>query len=136
MAQRRGYSLSEILIAIAVAAIAILGLATLTMSVWKSAKFGKFQAYASSLARQPLERMRGDQSYYRTLMDGPAAGRSFATDFEVDDGQPVRFEGELSFTRLAPPQDRYVRIISRVHWVQQKTNREVVLETILPEPSY
>lgn len=131
---RRAYSLAEILVAMAVAAIAILALAALSMSVWKAAKFGKYTAYASNLARQPVERMQGDPSYFRNTMVGPPQDRIFSRDFEVEQGQSVRFQGELTFTALPPPQERYVRVVSRVHWVQQRTPREAVIETILPTP--
>lgn len=132
--RRRGLTVSEVLIALALAAIAVLGLASLTAAVWRAAKFSKYTAYASNLARQPLEQMKGDAAYFRTTMDGPAEGRQFSKDFEVDEGQAVRFDVELTFTRLPAPQDRYVQVESKVKWVQQKTPRQVFLETILPVP--
>ena len=131
---KRAFTLSEILIAIAMAAISIMVLASLAVTVWKTAKYAKYTAYASNLARQQMERLRGDQSHFLTTMNGPAAGRTYASDFEVDEGQPVRFQGDLVFTRLPAPQDRYVNVVSRVSWVQDKKSREAVLETILPAP--
>jgi prepilin-type N-terminal cleavage/methylation domain-containing protein len=131
---RRGFSLSEIIIAIALAAIAVVGLASLTVAVWKATKFAKYTAFASNLARQPLERMRGDSAFFNVTLRGPASERRFREEFEVDQGRTVPFEGELTFTPLAAPQDRYVRVTSRVFWVQQRVRREVVLETILPQP--
>ncbi len=132
--RKRGLTVAEVLIALALAAVAILGLASLTAAVWRAAKFSKYTAYASNLARQPIEQMKGDAAYFRTTMDGTAADRQFSKDFVVDEGQSVRFEGELTFTRLPAPQDRYVRVESKVTWVQQKTPRQVFLETILPAP--
>jgi prepilin-type N-terminal cleavage/methylation domain-containing protein len=135
MSGKRGFSLSELLLAIAIAAIAILALATLTVSVWRAAKFAKYTAYASSLARQPLERLRGDRQYYRTLLTGPPSVRTFKDEFEVEEGIKVTFEGEITLRPLPPPRERYVRIVSRVRWVQQKTPREASLETIYPVPA-
>ena len=132
--KRRAFTLGEILIAIAVAAVAILVLASLAATVWKAAKYAKYTAYASNLARQQMERLRGDPSYFTSTMNGPATGRAYASDFDVDDGQPVRFQGELIFTLLPAPQDRYVNIVSRVTWTQENKHREAVLETILPVP--
>lgn len=130
----RGFSLAEIIIAIAVAAIAIMTLATLTASVWKAAKFAKYTAFASNLGRQQLERLKGDPSLLVATLNGPPEGRIFTSDFEVDDGQPMRFEGELTLTPIPMSEDRYVRVHARVSWVQQKTPRQATLESILPLP--
>lgn len=130
----RGFTLAEIIIAIAVAAIAIMTLATLTASVWKAAKFAKYTAFASNLGRQQLERLKGDPSLLVATLNGPPEGRIFSDTFEVDDGQPMEFQGELLMIPLPPPEDRYVRVTARVSWVQQKTPRQAVLESILPLP--
>lgn len=130
----RGFTLAEIIIAIAVAAIAIMTLATLTASVWKAAKFAKYTAFASNLGRQQLERLKGDPSLLVATLNGPPEGRIFSDAFDVDDGQPMEFQGELIMNPLPPPEDRYVRVIARVSWVQQKTPRQAVLESILPLP--
>lgn len=70
-------------------------MASLAATVWKAAKYAKYTAYASNLAQQQMERLRGDPSYFTSTMNGPATGRAYASDFDVDDGQPVHFQGEL-----------------------------------------
>jgi len=131
---RRAFSIAEVVIAIAVAAIAVLTLAALSASVWKAAKFAKYTAFASNLARQQLERLKGDPSLLVATLNGPPEGRIFGDNFDVEEGHLMRFEGELVMTPLPPPQDRYVRVTARVTWVQQKTPRQAVLESIMPLP--
>lgn len=132
--RKRAYTLTEILIAVAVAAVALLAMASLTVSVWRATKYAKYTAYASSLARQPLERMRGDASYFRSLYTGPPESRRFSEEFEAEEGKRVPFNGEITFSLLPPPRDRYVRIVSRVYWTQEGIAREAVLETVYPIP--
>lgn len=126
---RRGFTISEVLLALGVAALAILALAALSATVWRSSKFAKYTAYASGLAQQPIEKMKGDPAYLTSLLTGPDALRHYSQTASLETGRMTDFRVDLKVEPLTQPKDRYVRVVSRVSWVQEKVAREVVLET-------
>lgn len=132
--RRRAFTLSEMIIALALAAIAILTLASLTVQVWKTVRYAKYTAFASNLARQQLERLKGDPASLTLALTGPDSERDFSGDFEVDEGRAMHFDGRLTLQPLPPPRDRYVTVVARVSWVQEARDRQAVLESILPLP--
>ncbi|MFN8606856.1 MAG: hypothetical protein U0931_04950 [Vulcanimicrobiota bacterium] len=126
---RRGFTVSEVLLALGVACLAVLALAGLSASVWRAAKFSKYSAYASGLAQQPIEKMKGDPDYLKILLTGPDSARHYIQTASLEEGQNTEFRVDLDVRPLAQPQDRYVRVVSKVSWTQQRVQREVVLET-------
>lgn len=131
---KRGFTVSEVLLALGVASLAVLALAALTASVWRSAKFAKYTAYASGLAQQPIERLKGDPAYLSSLMSGPDSLRHYSQQASLEEGQSTEFRVDLTLQPLPQPTDRYVHVVSKVSWVQQKVAREVVLETTQRQP--
>ena len=131
---RRGFTVSEVLLALGVAAMAVLALAALTASVWRASKFAKYTAYASGLAQQPIERLKGDPAYLNSLMTGPDEVRHYTQEVSLEDGYTTYFIVDLKLQPLAQPKDRYVRVVSKVTWTQEKVAREVVLETTQRQP--
>ena len=131
---KRGFTVSEVLLALGVAAMAVLALAALTASVWRSSKLAKYTAYASGLAQQPIERLKGDPAYLNSLMTGPDEVRHYTQEVSLEDGYTTYFIVDLKLQPLAQPKDRYVRVVSKVTWTQEKVAREVVLETTQRQP--
>lgn len=131
---KRGFTVSEVLVALGVASLAVLALAALTATVWRSSKFAKYTAYASGLAQQPIERLKGDPSYLTSLMTGPDELRHYTQEVSLEEGYKTFFIVDLKLQPVAQPADRYVRVVSKVSWVQEKVAREVVLETTQKQP--
>ena len=131
---KRGFTVSEVLLALGVAAMAVLALAALTASVWRASKFAKYTAYASGLAQQPIERLKGDPAYLNSLMTGPDEVRHYTQEVSLEDGYTTYFIVDVKVQPLAQPKDRYVRVVSKVTWSQEKVAREVVLETTQRQP--
>ena len=131
---RRGFTVSEVLLALGVASMAVLALAALTASVWRASKFAKYTAYASGLAQQPIERLKGDPAFLSSLMTGPDELRHYTQEVSLEEGYTTYFIVDLKLQPLAQPKDRYVRVVSKVTWSQEKVAREVVLETTQRQP--
>jgi len=131
---RRGFTVSEVLLALGVASLAVLALAALTASVWRASKFAKYTAYASGLAQQPIERLKGDPAYLNSLMTGPDELRHYTQEVSLEEGYTTYFIVDVKLQPLAQPKDRYVRVVSKVTWTQEKVAREVVLETTQRQP--
>lgn len=126
--------MSEVLLALGVASLAVLALAALTASVWRASKFAKYTAYASGLAQQPIERLKGDPAYLNSLMTGPDELRHYTQEVSLEEGYTTYFIVDVKLQPLAQPKDRYVRVVSKVTWTQEKVAREVVLETTQRQP--
>lgn len=129
---RRGLTLSEVILAMAVAAMAVIGIATLIAAVYRANKEGKYQSAASVLARSEIERLRGDQDELQRLVT-LARPETTVRNLPIDDHQ-VAFNCTLSLRLLPEMQSRYADTQCTVRWEQQGRVREVALETYLPTP--
>lgn len=131
---KRGFTVSEVLVALGVASLAVLALAALTATVWRASKFAKYSAYASGLAQQPIERLKGDPAYLSSLLSGPGSLRHYSQQASLEEGYQTEFHVDLNLQPLPQPKDRFVHVVSKVSWVQEKVSREVVLETTQRQP--
>ena len=125
-------SLFEILVAFAVGTIAIVGVALMLATIWRSASEGKYQAAASNLGRMSVEQMRGDPSYFQQVLatTGPTA---MNTTLSVDGVVNTSFHSEIKASPLSGS-TVYYDVIVNVTWAQEHRTRCVTLETYLPEP--
>jgi hypothetical protein len=127
-----GLTLAEILLAIGVASISIIGVALVLATIWRAASEGKYQAAASNLARSRIEKMRGDQQYLTGVLQ--AAGPTVVKDIvKVDDKIDTEFETKITPTPLTGS-TAYFDVVVQVSWDQEHRKREVKLETVLPDP--
>lgn len=130
--QPLGLTLAEILLAIGVASIAIIGVALVLATIWRAASEGKYQAAASNLARSRIEKMRGDEQYFTGVLQ--AVGPTVIKDVvKVDDKTETPFETTITPTLLAGS-TAYFDVVVQVRWDQEHRKREVKLETVLPDP--
>ena len=126
---KRGFTVAEVLVSLGIASVAILSLAVLTASVWRAGKFAKYTAYASGLAQQPIEKMKGDPYYLKNLLTGPDSLHHYSEKVSLEEGRETEFQVSLTVTPLLQPKERYVRVVSKVSWIQERVARELVLET-------
>lgn len=116
----------------AVAAMAVIGLATLIATIYRSVKDGKYQAVGSTLARHEMERLRGDKEDLIRLLDLPAAETRVHT-LPVDN-QDTPYNCTLRVLYMPSMDNRYLDLNCQVRWEQRGMIRQVNLETILPAP--
>lgn len=116
----------------AVAALAVIGLASLIVSVYRSVRDGKYQAVGSTLARQELERLRGDREELARLVDlmGPETTEH---KLLVED-QNTPYNCTLRAIYMPSLEDRYLDVTCDVSWDQGSRIRNLRLETVLPRP--
>lgn len=132
---RRGLSLAEILIAAAVAAFALLALASVTIGVIRADKYAKYQSFATTMARQELEHVAGDGAYmFKLLGYRPDQQPSFDVDLEVEKGTLVRFHQNLRVNYMPDSESRYSQVTSEVSWTQQGHARSLQLQTMCAVP--
>lgn len=127
-----GFTVAEVLIAMAVAAMAVIGIASLIASIYRSVKEGKYQAVGSTLARQEIERLRGDSADLMRLLD--LTGPEMKVHNLPVDNQNTPFNCTLRAIYMPSMENRYLDLTCNVRWSQQGRTREVSLETILPKP--
>ena len=132
MRRRRGLSLSEVVLALAILVIAVISVASFVATVYKSVKEGKYQAVASTIAQSELERLRVDQSALRDLI----ARASYGVKDQVVpvDDTTVTYHQRVTAEVQSAMGARYVKLVSRVTWRQSSRDREVVLESCYPRP--
>lgn len=132
MRRGRGFTVAEVLIAMALAAMAVIGVASLIASIYRSVKEGKYQAVGSTLARQEIERLRGDREDLVRLLGLPGPETN-VHNLPVET-QTTPFNCTLQAVYMPAMENRYLDVTCLVRWQQQGRVREVSLETILPKP--
>lgn len=132
MQRRKGLTLSEVVLALAILVVAVICIASFVATVYKSVKEGKYQAVASTIAQSELERLRVDDGALRRLIGNASLGVKDQT-VPVDDTTVV-YHQRVTAQVLGSMGDRYVKLISRVTWRQSSRDREVVLESCYPRP--
>ena len=132
MRRRSGLTVSEIVLALAILVVAVIGIASFVAAVYRSVKEGKYQAVASTIAQSELERMRIDSTALRNLIGNAALGVKDQT-VPVDDTTVV-YHQQVTAQVLGSMGGRYVKLISRVTWRQSSRDREVLLESCCPKP--
>ncbi len=133
---RRGLTLAEILIAVAVASVALLTMVLFTSVIHRAAREGKSQATASTLARTELERLRADPQYLRRVQD--EAPFTVERTEVIDSSQrgrlaPTVFTVEITLTPLSS-NDHFLESTVLVHWNESHRQRQVSLHSYLPDP--
>jgi len=78
--QARGFMLIEVLVSIALSAVALLALASLNAATLRYTKMSQYRAVATHLASDIGERMRGNKG--RAAVDGAAAEGFWAGDYD------------------------------------------------------
>jgi type II secretory pathway pseudopilin PulG len=127
-----GLTLAEILLAIGVASISIIGVALVLATIWRAASEGKYQAAASNIARSRIEKMRGDDHFFEFVLQN--AGSTVAKEvLKVDDKIETEFETTITTTPLSAGSG-YFDVVVMVAWDQEHRKRSVKLETVLPDP--
>jgi Tfp pilus assembly protein PilV len=130
--RRRGLSLSEVILALAILVVAVISIASFVAAVYRSVKEGKYQAVASNIAKSELEHLRVDQAALSSLILHPAEG---VKDQQVPiDDTVVTYHQTVTAQLLPSMGNRYVRLVSRVTWRQSSRDREVALETCYVAP--
>ncbi|MBS2033452.1 hypothetical protein JST97_00575 [bacterium] len=132
MRTKRGLSLSEVVLALAILVVAVICIASFVATVYRSVKEGKYQAVASTIAQSELERLRVDSNALDKLITNPALGVKDQT-VPVDDTTVV-YHQQVTAQVLPAMGSRYVKLISRVTWRQSSRDRQVTLESCYPKP--
>lgn len=134
---RRGLTLAEILIAVAVASVTLLTLVLFTSVIHRAAREGKSQAAASTMARTELERLRMDADFLTQVRD--SGGLSLERTELLDASQegrvsPTVFTINIDLTPLSGS-DRFLEAGVRVTWTEHYRQREVQLHSYLNDPT-
>lgn len=132
MRKRCGLTLGEILLAMAVALMAVVALASLVVTIHRASVEGKQQAAASMLARQELELLRGDQSELKRI-EALGVAELTSHSLQVDD-RLLQFQCSVSARPEGALSGRYLNTVVFVRWEQNGRQREVRLVTYLPKP--
>jgi hypothetical protein len=132
MRPKRGLTVAEIILAMAVASLSVIGIASLITSVYRAVKDGKYQAVGSTLARQEIERLRGDKDDLVRLVNLPGPETRIVA-LPVGD-QETAFNCTLRAVYAPSMENRYLDLTCAVRWEQHGMVREVRLETLLPKP--
>jgi Tfp pilus assembly protein PilV len=130
----RAVTLPEILIALAVAAVALLTLVLFIGVIHRASREGKSQATASTIARSHLERLRADTEFFNEVkannpweadktevLSANQSSRMSATSFHI----------RVGLTPMAS-NDRYQEAEVLVTWTEQGRERKVRLVSYLP----
>lgn len=126
-------SLVEIMMAFAIGAVAIFGVAFMLASSWRASSEGKYQAAGSNLARQSIEKMRGDSESFTKLITATPSTTSFNTTLSVDGAVNTTYHTQIGATPLSGSSGYYDLTVN-VTWDQEHRTRNVTLETYLPKP--
>ncbi|MBI3925758.1 MAG: prepilin-type N-terminal cleavage/methylation domain-containing protein [Armatimonadetes bacterium] len=133
----RGLTLAEVVIAVAVAAVALLTLVLFTSMIHRVAREGKSQAAASTLAREAVERLRTDSEYFdQALAENPLEFEREQLIGQSQQGKiaPTRFQVSVELEPMEGSGNRFFKTSVRVEWTEEHRDREVLLETYLPVP--
>lgn len=142
-----GFSLVEVLFAIGVAAVGLLGLASVFITGMRANTFGKHTAEATNHARQTLEiiRSRGLAFKTGTMPPGPASGfNNGATRVALNATPPLqlamlpadtRYQRSIACKRASSDPDsylyHYLLITVSIHWEERGTPRSVSVSGLL-----
>ena len=124
----KGFTLVEIMIAIFILVIALLGLVSVTVMVIKGNSFSKTMTTATTLAKDKMEQLK-NLSYDNTSLTGDTSSAGLQHD---DAGNPL----ETIYTRQwwvrkdYPATDMKTITLS-VSWSWQDASRQVELKTIM-----
>jgi Tfp pilus assembly protein PilV len=122
------------MMALAIGAVAIFGVAFMLASAWRASSEGKYQAAASNLARQSIEKMRGDSVSFATLLAATTSPTSFNTTLSVDGAINTTFRTDMAAVALSGSNNGYYDLTVNVTWDQEHRTRQVTLETYLAHP--
>jgi Tfp pilus assembly protein PilV len=135
--QGRAVTLPEILIALAVAAVALLTLVLFVGVIHRASREGKSQAAASTLARSHLEKLRANTEFFEEVK----ANNPWEIDTTevLSQDQSTRmaatsFHLRIQLTPMAS-NDRYEEAEVLVTWQEQGRERRVELTSYLPTAS-
>jgi prepilin-type N-terminal cleavage/methylation domain-containing protein len=142
-----GFSLVEVLFAIGVVAVGLLGLASVFITGMRANAFGKHTAEATNHARQVLEiiRSRGLAFKTGTLPPNQASGFNDGTNKVALNATPplqmamlaadTRFQRSIQTTRASTDPDsylyHYLNITVTIHWEERGTPRSVSVSGLL-----
>jgi prepilin-type N-terminal cleavage/methylation domain-containing protein len=135
-ADKKGVTLPEILIALAVAAVALLTLVLFVGVIHRASREGKSQATASTIARTHLERMRSDPAFFKTVLLNTPWTDQVSEDLTPEERAQraaLNFQVSVSIDPL-PSNDRYFEGKVQVTWAEEGRERRVRLESYLPDP--
>ena len=147
-----GFTLFEMLVALAVTAIAITGGLTLLMSSLTVSQMSRHISVATALAEERLTDLKNNPGQYNWSglaiaapnewieLDKEPGGTAFAPpsvlsqikpDASQDKDLHEKFTGE-AYARLRDPQDSKLEIVVVVRWTEGKRARSLVLTSFLP----
>ena len=129
---RRAMTLSEVVLALAILVVAVIGIATFVVTIHRSVKEGKYQSVGSTIAQSELERLRLDSVSLANLVATPSLGVKDHL-VTIDDFE-VKFHQVVTATDVPSMGSRYLRVLATVSWEQSSRQREVVLESCYPKP--
>lgn len=130
----RGFTLIEVMIAILVLAIGILGIAKMQISAIKGNSFGSGLTEATSFSQNKMEELAS--LAYTDLNDVDGDGTSGLDDTVNPDGSQtvsgatgIQYEISWNIAVDDPaPNAKYIRVI--VQWQQEGTTRKVIFDRI------
>jgi prepilin-type N-terminal cleavage/methylation domain-containing protein len=122
LASRAGFSLIEVLVAIGILSVAILGLAVGAITITRANKMSQFHTVATNLAQDKLEQLRA----------GPFAGVAACTT--SCDAVPPAYQG-VTYTRtwtVAPNTATFKQINVTVQWTDYILHSLTVTSALSP----
>jgi type IV pilus assembly protein PilV len=123
--KKQGFTLIEIMIAIFLLVVAMLGVISVTVMVIKGNSFSKTMTTATTLAADKMEELKN--TAYASLADGTDTQESiFTRTWAVTDGPPY-------ITYVDPNNPVMKTVVDTVAWNWQGTGHNVVLRSIVSQ---
>lgn len=123
-------TLVEIMFAIALSSIAVVTLVVLFSFIFSSARNGKSQAKATSIAQRYMERLKADQKFYDRVKASPG----FIERELVWEGvqtAPVEYTVKIGLDPTGTA-GHFVDGLVTVSWTERAVAKQVALETFFP----